>query len=406
MLKKITKLFLKVGVVLFGLYVLFLNYSLFYKPNYSTNHERIVNESVYKQLQFLKEKMKVGSGAEMQILYPEGNVFLNALYALAWKDCIANLPKNAPRFNEGVKEIELSWNQINSKEGRKPFYRNLPLKYGVFYRGWNNYVLGSKLEIQATDQRAIQQVEVFKSTCDQIAEAINKSDYPYLESYRDDGWPADNFVAIASLSLHDRIFQPKYTSTINNWLSKVKQNLDPKTKLIPHYVAPREKRILAGARGSSQSLTLNFLYEIDKEFANQQFAIYKNLFLDKRLGLYGIREYPKGTKGYGDIDSGPVIWGIGGAASIVGQRTLWRFENYSESAIIRNSIEAFGMSNTTISDKRYLFGQLVMADAFIAWSNAAQTKPMEIKTKNWRLKFQFISFMLILFCCYLFKLIN
>ena len=51
-------------------------------------------------------------------------------------------------------------------------------------------------------------------------------------------------------------------------------------------------------------------------------SLYKEHFLDYRLGLPGIREYRKGVEGNGSVDSGPVIWDIGGSASIVGVRTL------------------------------------------------------------------------------------
>jgi hypothetical protein len=91
--------------------------------------------------------------------------------------------------------------------------------------------------------------------------------------------------------------------------------------------------------------------------------------------MAGIREFPHGKSGSGDIDSGPVIWGIGGAASIVGQRTMALYGEEAIAAELRNSIEAFGFGKSIGSKKNYLLGVLPMADAFIAWSNAVEVTP-------------------------------
>jgi len=42
---------------------------------------------------------------------------------------------------------------------------------------------------------------------------------------------------------------------------------------------------------------------------------------------------------------------------------------------LRNSIESFGVGLKSGKQKKYLFGALPMADAFIAWSNAPYVLP-------------------------------
>jgi hypothetical protein len=79
--------------------------------------------------------------------------------------------------------------------------------------------------------------------------------------------------------------------------------------------------------------------------------------------------------GHEDIDSGPVIWGIGGAASVVGQRAAAANGHDDLYLGLRNSLEAFGVAHTFFGEKTYLFGQLPMADAFIAWGNAVEQVP-------------------------------
>ena len=76
------------------------------------------------------------------------------------------------------------------------------------------------------------------------------------------------------------------------------------------------------------------------------------------------------------IDSGPVIWSIGGAASVVGQRAALVNGNEELYVGLRNSIEAFGFGYSWLGEKKYLAGKLPMADVFIAWSNSAEKTPV------------------------------
>lgn len=118
----------------------------------------------------------------------------------------------------------------------------------------------------------------------------------------------------------------------------------------------------------------------------------------------GIREYPEGQNGFGDIDSGPVIFGIGGAASIVGQRTMGLYDDWLTYKGLRNCIESFGVGMTSKSKKKYIFGILPMADAFIAWSNSIEKNEIKInEIAYWRLKAQLSSLILLVFFIYLIK---
>ncbi len=386
------KNFLKIILSLTIITLVYLNSALYYTPQFIQTGKTQYNADVYSQLQFLKRKLHHGAASEMQGLFPEGFVFINALYGLAWLNLISELDKNNDIHQAGIAEINWAIQQINAPEAKEIFNPNLPLKYGAFYRGWSNLLLGSKLKIQVAEDRNRLEIGRFKQNCHQIIQAIKESDTPYIESYRMQSWPADVVIAMASVAIYDNHFSPIFQEDIKKWMVKVKQKLDPKTGLIPHAVDARNGAKKESARGSSQSLILNFLITIDSTFAKQQFQIYQKLFLDSRMGLPGIREYPSGYSGRGDIDSGPVIFGIGGAASIVGQQTFGLYQNWETYQGLRNAIEAFGMGYTSHSEKKYIFGQLPMADAFIAWSNSIEKHRGQVAVKhNWRIKFHLLS---------------
>ncbi|NNE14061.1 MAG: hypothetical protein HKN51_03740 [Saprospiraceae bacterium] len=401
-----SKLLFKSSLTLLGLFIFYLNVSLFYSPDFQkcdTTHA-VYNEDVYYQLQHLKTQLHNGAGRDMQNLYPEGFVFLNVLYGLTWADFISSIPHASPLFLEGIHEVSWALEEVSSPYAKSIFDENLLLQYGAFYRGWTNYLLGKKIELQLEAYRDSIEISIFKSNCQEISNVLQKIKSPFLETYSNQKWPADGIIAVSSLSLHDHVFNDNtYDQQLSGWLTKVQLNFDPKTGLIPHYINGRNDEIIEGARGSSQSLLLLFLNEIDTSFAQEQFLKYKLQFLDSRLGLPGIREYPLNQVGRSDIDSGPVIWGIGGASSIVGQRTMGTFKHWNEYVGLRNCIESFGMGIKSGSKKKYLFGHLPIADAFIAWSNVVENREcILIKSNTWRLKFQLLSLILIVILITLF----
>ncbi|MDB4107834.1 hypothetical protein N8368_04800 [Bacteroidia bacterium] len=94
-------------------------------------------------------------------------------------------------------------------------------------------------------------------------------------------------------------------------------------------------------------------------------------FSNKDFLSTGVRVNKKGNSGGGDIDSGHVIWEIGGTASIVGQRTMAVHQKWNTCLGLRSSIEAFGAAYTWNGKKKYVLDKLPMAAAFIARSNVS-----------------------------------
>ena len=388
LLKYLTHGFLAILII----YLFLLNVRLYKKANCET-----LNEDLYQQLIFLEGTLDQGADKQMQQLYPEGFLFFNALYSLSWANLLKTLPPEDPIFQKGIQEIDRALQAMNTEEARSIFSEQLSLIHGVFYTGWTNYVLAQKLMLLPPAQRDSADILTYQNTCKLIAETYHPLYTPYLTSYKYSAWPADNMVCMASLAHYSTIFSDSsYQPVLETWMEKVKKRLDERYGLIPHSVHYLTGRSIENPRGSSQSLMLIFLQDIDPVFAQQQFEIYKDQFVDYRFWLPGIREYPKNISGYGDIDSGPVILGIGGSASIVGIPVM---AIYGEQAIyegLRNSVEAFGMPISGKKGKRYLLGKLPIADAFIAWANSwnCLIEPQSV-SGNWRLGFHLLSLCLI-----------
>jgi hypothetical protein len=415
-MKKIFKFILKIFSFLVISFLLFFNYSLYYNPTFIENEEGIYNEDLYHQLQFLKEELhSKQAGKKMQDIFPEGFMFINSLYGLSWINFLEEVKPNSELYNEGTKEIDWTIKEIYSEEAKSIFNTSLPLEYGAFYSGWSNYVLGEKIFLESKKNISSDstQLNLFKDKCNQISLATQKSVSPYLESYQNQTWAADMVVCMASLNIYKEIFENKatqehktkiaeYDRVTKEWIEKVKTRLDSTTGLIPYACEESQGFTDETARGSSQSLTLNFLPKIDSVFAKSQYKIYKELFVEEHFGLNGVREYPKNTEGEGDIDSGLIILEIGGASSIVGQRTAAQNNDWTLYHELRNCIETFGATYTYNKQKKYIFGQLVMVDAFAAWSNSVEHSDSYDKINtNWRKQVQIFSILIILFLVFL-----
>lgn len=368
------------------IYLLQFNCRLYHSPEFGQTTDGLVNKTLLRQLYFLRGALEAGAGEEMQNVYPEGFLFIHCLYGLAWCNALKSLPPGSDIFQDGIREITKTLVRVQSEDARAIFNRALPLEYGAFYQGWSNYLFGQKLALQNPSARDTADVRLFRSNCRKIAAAYEAASTPYLASYTNGTWPADNMLCIAALALHDRLFQPEFRHLLRRWLEGVKLSLDPGTGLIPHEVSPNGETA-GGARGSSQSLMLILLAEIDPVFAASQFESYLKYFSDHRFGLQGIREYPKGYTGSSDIDSGPVVCDMGGAASIVGIGATLRLGRPDLGIQIRNAVEGIAFPTGSSNQKRYFFGIAPMADAFLAWAHSLSPAPDPPESENWRWAF-------------------
>ena len=366
-----------------------MNYTLFDKAKYAETEGVVINQHLLEQLAFLEDEMHGGAALNMQNSYPEGHLFMNALYGLSWCEVAKVMPSESELYQKAHLEIDFALKSINSKGSTKRFADVKSIPHGIFFTGWRNYLAGHQLAATEPDHRDSIMINTFTYECDLIAKAIQESNTPFLESYNGAAWPADMCSAVASLAVHDKLFKPKYEAIIDQWLQKCDSLLD-RHGLIAHSVDHVSGTALESAMGSSQSLILSFLHEIDHEYGEKMFAIYREKFLVKRLGLPGVKEYPKGEKGPDHVDAGPIVWGIGGAASIVGIRACYLYGQQGTAKGIRNCVNFFALEKEKKGKRYYLFGKWPMADAFIAWSNSLEITPDREMTskKRWRTSFQ------------------
>lgn len=368
MKKKTLKIGYSIFVVVFTILICLLNYRVAHQE---VIHTFQPEPDIFLELTYLKNELHNGAAEKMQAQFPEGYVFMHALYGLSWAEVgrYQLIPDSTRKH--AIKQAAFALALLESNNAQKTFDSTLAPRYGIFYNGWVNYLRASIFRIKKDDEISEEEMHSFMKACDTIAAIINSVGSPYPVSYKSSAWPADAIVAVASLSLFDHRFYRRYNSTINNWLLRIKDRLDENTKLLPHAVDAETGNVLQGARGSSQALILRFLPDIDTMLSSEMYRKFEKQFVEDFAVFPVVREYPIGNSGSGDIDSGPMFFGIGSVATIVAIGAARANGDYQTEMGLRRLIEVLGVPYIVNGRKTYGFGLMVIGEAFLCWSRTA-----------------------------------
>jgi hypothetical protein len=123
-----------------------------------------------------------------------------------------------------------------------------------------------------------------------------------IETYPRMTWIPDNAAALAGVAISARCDGREPPKVVGRWPK------DPMTGL--YRFTPS-----TGARGSGAGWNSIYLPFIDQKVATQQFELAQKIFGWSAVGLAAWREYPPGIDGPSDVDSGPVIFGLGPSAT-------------------------------------------------------------------------------------------
>lgn len=383
--------------------IILLNVHLYW-PSSEAYNPLEVGPDTRSQLHFLKQSLLAGAGEEMQAFFPEGYFFSYVLYGLTWVNIGLRTPPERELHQTALAEARWAMAHLDSPTGKTAFSSRLDPPYGVFYVGWRSWLQGGILKLQPSANRNSAEVARFQTDCEALAQAFTTHSSPFLPAYLGQAWPVDSVVAMAALRLHDDLFPPRYEDTIDTWLTQTQALLDAQTGLIPHQVNPTTGMPLQGARGSSQSIIARFLVEIDPTWGRAQYTLFRTQFVDTLLGGPGVKEYPLGVNGQGDVDSGPLIAGFSASASVVILGAARVHNDHLLADPLLHISEGFGLPLTLGRSKRYAFGLMPVGDAFLVWAKNARfwlTEPPETVTfapvvyPAWRLPWQGVGLLLL-----------
>lgn len=130
-------------------------------------------------------------------------------------------------------------------------------------------------------------------------------------------WPADQSATLAALSRYDRTHGTHLTSEpLRRYEAVMDTHLGKDGLPVSEVVGATPTSWLP--RGCALSFTVRYLAEADPQRALALWNRYRQQFLVEQFLITGFREWPLGTDRPADADSGPIVHGVGAAASAFG----------------------------------------------------------------------------------------
>ena len=155
-------------------------------------------------------------------------------------------------------------------------------------------------------------------------------------------WPADNAVTLAAFALYDATHATHLAEAPTRAFVRVMQSRrDAATGLFRS--AMNRVWYRAIPRGCAASWTTLYLAQVAPDVAREQYERARAHLADDLIGLGGFREWPRHRGGRMDGDSGPIVFGVGMAATGLGLGAARMFGDVDRYTVIRRTASVFGV---------------------------------------------------------------
>lgn len=184
---------------------------------------------------------------------------------------------------------------------------------GHAYLGYANLALSMLTLLDPTHPLA--------GTNDRLTEAFARrlaaAPHGMLETYPGEAYPADMAAVVGSIGLHDRARRETHREGLlrDATAALTARYLHRPSGMFHQRVDAHAGAPLGPPRASGTAIAAYFLSFADQDLARRVFAGIASHQRARFLGFGGVREYPDGEAGLGDIDSGPVLFGVSVSAT-------------------------------------------------------------------------------------------
>ena len=154
-----------------------------------------------------------------------------------------------------------------------------------------------------------------------LSAEIDASPHGLLEDYPNECYPTDIVGALGAIHRADQVLKTDHSAFIQRALRGFSPPLVDNHQLPPYASVASTGAIRQESRGCGDSFALIVAPELWPATANAWYQSYDSYFWQRRWGLVGFREFAKDTPAsetFMDVDSGPVLYGFGFAASAFG----------------------------------------------------------------------------------------
>jgi hypothetical protein len=232
-------------------------------------------------------------------------------------------------------------------------FADLATDRGHAYLGYINLALGMLRTIAPRNR--------FVGIHDRITEALARrialAPNGLIETYPGEAYPADVASVIGSIGLHDRAAGSDHHALLAAWSATFRARwIDPGSGMIFQVGDPMTGLPRGPARASHAALAVYSLSFADPDLSRDLFASLRRSQHASFLGFGAIREDAPGHGGSSDIDSGPVVLGVGVSATgfaLAGARIHDDPALYTE---LYRTADLFGAPRTSGESRRFVSG--------------------------------------------------
>jgi hypothetical protein len=164
-----------------------------------------------------------------------------------------------------------------------------------------------------------------------------------IETYPNEAYPTDVAAVAAAIAVHGRVTGIDHRQVLRHWIDRLREvQIDPKSGLVFQRMSASDGEPHDAPRGSGTGLAAYYAGFVDRSAAER---LAEGLFRHESRfwGFGAIREYAAGYSGMGDIDSGPVIFGVSVSATgfaLAPARALGRRDSFES---IYRTVALFGL---------------------------------------------------------------
>jgi hypothetical protein len=260
--------------------------------------------------------------SQMAIAHPE----LKAEYSSIIEKCLDNLLR--PETIAFATEV---WGE----NGLLEFSSNK----GHAYLGYTNLALSMYRRANPKNR--------FARINDRLTEAFSRrleqAPHGTIETYPNETYPPDVAAAIGSIGLYDRATGADHRKVLAKSLQAFRNRLiDPKSGMLHQATDSRTGTIQDKGRASGTTISVYFLSFADPKLSGKLFQAIATTQRSNVAGFTGIREYPPGQDGLGDVDSGPLIMGLSPTASVFALSGARLTGNLDLFQALYRSLDVFG----------------------------------------------------------------
>lgn len=276
-----------------------------------------------KKINYLESVLNQGfsKDSELDKVSYENPEFI--LFSLSFTSCaLTNIATQDSAFkNRAIDNIskaaKLALNKVVFTEygfSKAPFLNKEKPGHSVLYLGHLNIILGNLRRLQPESEYN----DLNNKISEYLIDSYNESKCFNLCSYPNNIWVPDNSVAMASLFLYAKNTNNDTLKIFEKWVAIMKEKYqDKKTGLLCSKIDTKNCEVKEQPRGSMIGWTIMFTQMFDSAYARALYDNYKKYHSYKLFRGRVFKEFDKGIKtGPGDIDSGPLVFGISIPATV------------------------------------------------------------------------------------------